>query len=122
MICTVFTAQSPGNLLSDRDQNEGKTSKRHLEGLVDLEPKQEPFETVIKTFFANECYLDQSKVERSTSLFNSGLLQSIDFIDLIAFLEQTYAISIPTEELDVENFDTLDIMENFVKSKGAQLP
>ena len=66
------------------------------------------------SFFETECYLDRGRIEQDTSLFASGTLSSLDFIDLIAFLEQSFGISVPSGEATFDNLDTLAGIVAFV--------
>ena len=49
-----------------------------------------------------------------TELFKSGLLDSIDMIDLVMHLEEEYEIKIPETYLKLENFNTVKNISNIV--------
>ena len=49
-----------------------------------------------------------------TELFKSGLLDSIDMIDLVMFLEEKYEIKIPETSLKLENFNTVKNISNII--------
>ncbi len=52
------------------------------------------------------------------SLFESGLLDSFTLTDLVARLETEFSIRIPDSDLTPRKFDSLDRIENYVKSRG----
>lgn len=52
------------------------------------------------------------------NLLEAGVLDSTAMIELIVWLEETYDISIETEDLTPENFGTLDAMASYIG--GAQ--
>ena len=54
------------------------------------------------------------KVLPDTELFKSGLLDSIDMIDLVMFLEEEYEIKIPETSLKLENFNTVKNISNII--------
>jgi acyl carrier protein len=84
---------------------------------AETEPMTESVTEDLLSFFENECYLDRSGIAPDTSLFASGTLSSLDFIDLIAFLESTYGLSIPSEEATLDNLDTLAVIAAFVDAR-----
>jgi acyl carrier protein len=53
------------------------------------------------------------------SLLDSGIIDSLGILDLVAFLEKTYGIRIGDEELNPTNFDSIESVVRFVASKKA---
>lgn len=47
-------------------------------------------------------------------LFESGVLDSLGFVDLLARLEQEFAIKISIEDIEVENFRCVEKIAHFV--------
>jgi len=56
----------------------------------------------------------QLKFDPTQNLMADRVLDSLAMIDLIVWLEQTFQITIETEELVPENFGTLDAMASYV--------
>ena len=54
------------------------------------------------------------KVLPDTELFKSGILDSIDMIDLVMYLEEEYEIKIPETSLKLENFNTVKNISNII--------
>lgn len=50
----------------------------------------------------------------STELIESKLLDSLQLIQLIAFLEKEFAVSIPPQELDPNNFKNVQSMKTMI--------
>lgn len=71
----------------------------------------------IQQYFIGECGLEISGLKDDTSLFLSGLLDSIDVIGLISFLEKKFKIKINAFDLSLEDLDTTTKIINFLKSK-----
>ena len=60
-------------------------------------------------------------IDQSLNLFESGLLTSLDVLDLLAFIENEYEITISDEDLGIDNFGSIDRIVEFVeKSKQEQ--
>jgi acyl carrier protein len=53
------------------------------------------------------------------SLLDSGIIDSLGILDLVAFLEKTYGIRIGDEELSPANFDSIAAVARFVATKKA---
>ena len=54
-----------------------------------------------------------------TSFLRRGIIDSTGFLELVAFLEQTWGISIADEEMLPENLDSLNGIDAFVLRKLA---
>ncbi len=56
----------------------------------------------------------------SDSLFDKGVIDSTAVLELVAFIEKTFELSIGDEELVPDNLDSIDNIINFVqRKKGA---
>ena len=54
-------------------------------------------------------------------LFESGLVNSLFAIQLMTFIEKSFGIEVGIDDLDIENFKSLNATTAFVMSKRAQL-
>ena len=52
-------------------------------------------------------------------LLESGILDSLGILDLVAFVEQNFGILLSDDELLPENFQTIERLSAFVVSKSA---
>lgn len=53
----------------------------------------------------------------SDKLLESGIVDSLGILDLVAFLESDFQVHISDEELLPENFQTVDAIAQFVERK-----
>lgn len=53
-------------------------------------------------------------------LFASGIVNSLFAIQLMTFIEKTFAIEVGIDDLDMENFKSLNAAAAFVVSKTAR--
>jgi acyl carrier protein len=51
------------------------------------------------------------------ALLENGIIDSLGVLDLVSFLEETFAITVADEELLPENFQTVERLTKFVESK-----
>ena len=53
-------------------------------------------------------------------LFESGIVNSLFAFQLMTFIEKTFAIEVETDDLDIENFKSINAATAFVMSKNGQ--
>ena len=54
------------------------------------------------------------------NLFESGIVNSLFAIQLMTFIEKTFAIEVGVDDLDIENFKSLNAAAAFVVKKTAR--
>jgi acyl carrier protein len=58
-----------------------------------------------------------SDVEVDESLFISKLIDSISFVDLLVAIEEKMKIKIKVNEVNTDNFDTVNMIITFIEKK-----
>ncbi len=76
-------------------------------------------ETRVREFLNNELGKDVTGVGSDDSLLESGTIDSVGVMQLVAFLETTYGIRVADDDLMPENFDTLGAIGAFVNRRLA---
>ncbi len=56
-------------------------------------------------------------LEYESSLLDSGVIDSLGILDLVAFMEETFGIEPTDEDLVPENFDSVSALVGYVESK-----
>ena len=69
---------------------------------------------ILEKFLPEE---DPQNLAESTPLVTAGVLDSLATLELVSFLEETYAIKIKAHEVNVKNLNTISDIANFVRSK-----
>lgn len=59
---------------------------------------------------------DDVDFENETKLIDDGILDSFDIISIVSELNDTFVIDITADELEPDNFNTLDAIVELVKS------
>lgn len=62
---------------------------------------------------------DDEEIEDDSSLFQGRVLDSLQLLTLISFLEKTYAIKVGNAEINIENFDSISNIMAFLEKKTA---
>lgn len=73
--------------------------------------------TTIVGYLVDECGIDEDKVAPDSPLFSSKVLNSLDILNLVTFLEGAFAIRIGTWEVSLEGLDTVGLITEFVERK-----
>lgn len=55
----------------------------------------------------------------SESLLENGVIDSINIIELVLFLQQTFGIEVDDADIVLENFDSIDRLTAYVERKKA---
>jgi methoxymalonate biosynthesis acyl carrier protein len=71
----------------------------------------------ILDYIINEVLNGESEITDDTSLYEGGLISSMGHLKLVQFLEHRFDVSLPMGEIDMENFDTVDQIADFVSSQ-----
>ncbi|CDZ26462.1 MULTISPECIES: acyl carrier protein [Neorhizobium] len=80
----------------------------------------EAIENSVREFIAeNFLFRADAQVSNNQSLLESGVIDSTGVLELIAFLEQTYGITVADEEIVPENLDSIDNMTSYLSTKLA---
>ena len=74
-------------------------------------------ETTVRQFLENELGKNVADVGPDDSLLESGTLDSVGVMRLVAFLESRYGIEVQDDDLMPENFDTLAAITAFIERR-----
>ena len=80
--------------------------------------KQAEIKDTIRGFISSSINVTNWKDDEN--LFDSGLVNSLFAVQLMTFIEKTFAIEVGPEDLDIENFKSLNAMTAFVLEKVGQ--
>jgi len=71
----------------------------------------------IRNFILNSSYLPEDKVNNETLIFIQGILDSMGFITLINYLEESFSIKTNDDDLVETNFESINAIADFVFRK-----
>lgn len=71
--------------------------------------------TKVRVFLAQ--LIGDKNIDLNTNLFESGLVNSLFAMQLLLYVEQEFSIQITNEDLDFENFRSLNAIAEFVVAK-----
>ena len=71
----------------------------------------------IKSFFSR--LFNTKNLRDDDDIFQMGLVNSLSAMQLVAFIEKEFNIVVEDEDLDIENFNSLNALVRFI---GLKLP
>lgn len=71
----------------------------------------------VMNYLQNDCGVDVSKIDCETSLFKSAILDSIDIIKLVVFIEKSFNIRVDVFEIGLDSFESVNAIANYVNNK-----
>ena len=75
----------------------------------------------LRQFILNNFVKDKGGVlEDNTSLTDEGLIDSTGVLEIAAFIEDVFGITIEDEEIIPANFESVDSLFNYIQSKQAR--
>jgi methoxymalonate biosynthesis acyl carrier protein len=73
----------------------------------------------VKEFFSKSVNLPTLNEEED--LFDSGIVNSLFYIQLVTFIEKTFDILVTTDDLDMQNFKSVNAVHDFVQRKKGSV-
>lgn len=71
----------------------------------------------IKQFIIETSFLPSDQLKNDTLIFVQGIFDSMGFISLYNYIEETFAIKVEDNELVEENFESINAITDFVVRK-----
>ncbi len=59
----------------------------------------------------------KQRLKRDDKLLENGILDSLGILDVVAFIEGEFSITLSDEDLIPENFQSLEALTSFVESR-----
>jgi len=56
-------------------------------------------------------------IEEDKDLLTSGLIDSLGILKLVSFMEEQFAIDIPSEDVEYENFHSIESMSRYLANR-----
>lgn len=82
-----------------------------------MNDEQAQIKETVREFISSSINLADWKDDEN--LFDSGLVNSLFAVQLMTFIEKAFAIEVGPDDLDIENFKSLNAMTAFVLQKNG---
>jgi acyl carrier protein len=76
-------------------------------------------ETEIRKFIAENMLFsaDGFNYGDNDSLLEAGIVDSVGVMELVSFVDKTYQITVPPEDISPDNFDSVSRLANYIRLK-----
>lgn len=81
-----------------------------MENSIDVKEK-------IKQFIIETTFSSSDQLKNDTLIFVQGIFDSMGFISLYNFIEETFSIKVEDSELLEDNFESIDAIASFIERK-----
>jgi acyl carrier protein len=71
----------------------------------------------IRNFIVENFLFGERELKDDEPLFESGIIDSLGLIKLLAFIDEKFNVSVDMSEIMIENFNTLDDIMETLKSR-----
>ena len=71
----------------------------------------------IRKFILETTFSPSEQIKNNTLIFVQGIFDSMGFISLYNFIEETFAIKVEDSELLEDNFESIDAISKFIERK-----
>lgn len=71
----------------------------------------------IRSYIVKSSYMSEESVTNETLIFMQGILDSMGFINLINFLEESFSLKVNDSDLVETNFESVNAIADFVYRK-----
>jgi acyl carrier protein len=72
---------------------------------------------ILRKYISEEKGITFDDIGNDTSLLESGLIDSVNMVQILSFIEEQFGIKVEDNELIPENFDTINSIFNLIKGK-----
>jgi len=71
----------------------------------------------IRQFIIKTSYISDNQISNDIMIFEQGIMDSMGFISIIGFIEESFSISAEDNELLESNFESINAIADFVCRK-----
>ena len=72
---------------------------------------------ILKTYISEDLLNARIQVEADDDLLGEGLIDSMGVMWLVAFIEEKFGINVPLEDVTINNFRTIDLIDAYLNKK-----
>lgn len=83
---------------------------------------QETCQEELRSYIERELLFGEEKIEDDTALIDDGVLDSISVVSLFAFLEERFGLSVPEEDVPIDELENLTTLSAWVSTLPMRLP
>ncbi len=71
----------------------------------------------VKEFILNTTLADKTKISDESLIFKEGFFDSMGFVMILTFMEETFGVKVQDADLVEENFESINAISEFISRK-----
>jgi len=71
----------------------------------------------VKEFILNTTLADKTKISDESLIFKEGFFDSMGFVMILTFMEETFEVKVLDADLIEENFESINAISGFISRK-----
>jgi acyl carrier protein len=79
--------------------------------------KMEEIQERVSSYIIDTAYIEKSKIKEDTLIFQEGIFDSMGFVMLLGFLEESFNVKPNDAELIEENFESIKAITKYIAHK-----
>ena len=72
---------------------------------------------ILKDYISNELLNGRQTVDADDDLLGEGLIDSLGAMQFVAFIEETFELKVPLEDITIQNFRTIDAIDRYLQHR-----
>ena len=76
--------------------------------------------SALQQYISEELLNGRIKVEVDDDLLAGEILDSLGIMWLVAFIEETFSVNVPLEDITIQNFRTIEVINAYLKKRLGQ--
>ena len=77
------------------------------------------FQEILKRYISENLLNGRLQIEAEDDLLGDGLVDSMGIMWLIAFIEEKFEINVPPEDVTIENFRTIKLIDAYLNTRRS---
>ena len=90
-----------------------------MAGLKGLPLDADTIQNELRKFLVDELGIEERELDPASRLITTGIIDSMDVLMLVAFVENNFGLTIKALDVSVEEFDSLDRLAEFVLHRAT---
>lgn len=71
----------------------------------------------VREFILNTTLADKTKISDDSLIFKEGFFDSMGFVMILTFMEETFGVKVQDADLIEENFESINAISGFISKK-----
>jgi acyl carrier protein len=74
----------------------------------------------VREYILRESLADKLKISEETLIFREGFFDSMGFVMMLTFIQETFGVKVDDAELVEENFESINAITEFINRKQGK--